>query len=433
MTPSSGFFPASGLTPQAAASAIPFTEFYGPPAALPLTIRTSGPQESCAVEWKRSARIPATALLGIVTVDVLEGAIAVGVLETRGNVFADEVLVNAGTETARVQLVVPSAEDLGAFVVRNMSSEGGSRAIVRDIRFVPLVDPEESARAPLLSAPVPVPGWSRYYGTEEFTPVERLRAARFDRIQDDSVLRWSDGLVFPLRPGDQMSREVYVSGTYEPNMLCVLRKLAQPGDTFIDVGGNAGLVSLAAACWIGREGRVHVFEPSTREYRRLLDTIARNRLDRVSAHPVALGTRHGTGALNVASGPHTGLNTFGSHFPYSGISVETTEQVDVRTLDEVVEQEAIGRIAAIKIDVEGMELDVLRGAQAVLARDRPALVIEVLESALEACGATVEALDALLKSSGYTLWGIRENAGLRPLQSLRESLGDNVVALAHQL
>ena len=133
------------------------------------------------------------------------------------------------------------------------------------------------------------------------------------------------------------------------------------------------------SAWVGPTGRVHAFEPSTREYGRLLDTTTRNRLDQVSVYQVALGARREIGALRVASEPHAGLNTFGRRFSYNGISLETTEHVTVRTLDERAAEGAIGRVAAIKIDVEGMELDVLQGAQGLLARDHPALVVEVID------------------------------------------------------
>jgi len=85
-------------------------------------------------------------------------------------------------------------------------------------------------------------------------------------------------------------------------------------------------------------------------------------------------------------------------------------------------------VSAIKIDVEGMEFHVLRGARKTIARDQPALVIEVNGRALEACGAGVDALQELLVSSGYTLWAIREDGRLRRLHALSEADEQNVVA-----
>jgi FkbM family methyltransferase len=397
--------------------------------ALPLTLRTIQTQWAYAVEWRRRQSAPATAMLAAVTIHVLEGAAGVGILEPAGAAFAHEEIVSAASHPACVHLVVPCAEDFGALVVRNASPNGASRAIVMDISFVPLDDPHASSFPPMLSSPSPVPGWARYYSAEGLTPVERLRAARFDRLDSASLVRWADGLEFQVHPDDQLSRVVFVSGTYEPNTLAVLRTFVGRGDTFIDVGGNAGIVSLAAASWVGPEGRVHAFEPSTREYTRLLDTVARNRLHQVAAHHVALGARREIGALHVASPPHAGLNTFGRRFSYGDISAQGTEDVAVRTLDDVAAEGTFGKVAAIKIDVEGMELDVLQGARALLARDHPALVIEVNDRALEACGASVAALEDLLIASGYTLWEISEDARLARLASLRESASENIAAV----
>ena len=92
-------------------------------------------------------------------------------------------------------------------------------------------------RPSALTTPIPVPGWSRYYGSVGLTAIERFRLMRFERMTDGMLLRWSDGLVFQVQP-DQLSWALYVSGTYEPNTLCVLRRLLGPGDQFIDIGAS---------------------------------------------------------------------------------------------------------------------------------------------------------------------------------------------------
>jgi FkbM family methyltransferase len=401
---------------------------HGDLAALPLPFQTSNLQWAYAIEWSRTAQTPTAPLLIAVTVRVLEGTIGVGILAQRGDEFVDRVMVGAGTHDESACLVCARPEDLGAIVVHNASPDGPSRAVVVGINVCALEDPEEAAR-PALSAPAPVAGWPRYYGSAGLTPVERLRATRFEHLQAAALLHWSDGLAFEVRPGDQLSRAVYVSGTYEPKTLCVLRALLRRGDTFIDVGANAGIVSLAAAQWVGRSGAVHAFEPSSREYLRLLDTISRNRLVQVTAYPVALGADRGRARLKVASSGQGGLNTLGKSFAYDETALDRTEDVDVRTLDEVAAEEQIGRSSAIKIDVEGMELHVLRGAREIIGRDRPALIVEVFARALEACGAGVDALQDLLLSSGYRLFTIRADGELESLETLRSIDEQNIVAL----
>ena len=106
-------------------------------------------------------------------------------------------------------------------------------------------------RRTALSRQRPVAGWSHYYGTAGFTPLEQQRADHFEQAREPLTMTWDDGMSFQLAPGDQSSRAVYISSTYEPNTLCVLRSILQVGDTFIDAGANAGLITLAASQWVG--------------------------------------------------------------------------------------------------------------------------------------------------------------------------------------
>ena len=125
------------------------------------------------------------------------------------------------------------------------------------------------AIAAALSLPHPESRWNRCYGSEGLREDEAQRAARFDRLQRPFVLRWSDRLVIRIVPREQISRALYVSGTYEPNALVVLRSLLREGDIFVDVGANVGVFSLVASGWVGPAGHVIAFEPSSREFSRL--------------------------------------------------------------------------------------------------------------------------------------------------------------------
>jgi FkbM family methyltransferase len=355
--------------------------------------------------------------------------VGVGILTRAGEAFVDHAIADAARHDQAVELIAAYPDEMGSLVVRNASAHGSSLVVILNIDVTSLDESSDAPHPALLSTPIPMIRWSRYYALTALTTVERLRAARFQRLSASTLVRWSDGLVFEVQPGDSLSRVLYVSGTYEPNMLYVLRRLLRPGDVFLDVGGNAGIVTLAAAQWVGADGHVHVFEPSPREYGRLVDTIARNRLTNVSPHRIALGARRGTAFLKIASSKDGGLNTFGRYFSYADTTLERLEEVDVHPLDDVIAHERTGRIAAIKIDVEGMELHVLRGAREIVARDRPAIILEVFQRALESCGANAEAIEALLMTNGYRVWTIADDGGLHELNRLTDVDEQNVVAL----
>jgi FkbM family methyltransferase len=395
---------------------------------FPLTVETPPQQWSQAVSFDRIA-VAEGPFVVRVQLRVDEGRVRLG-LETCSGGTEDEVTASATTEITNVELTALDHANVTRLVVRNASDEGASRVILLGVTCVPFVMPADDAPRPAYAEPVAAPRWNHYFGDAGFTPLERVRATRFAAMRDPCTMTFNDGLSFQLVPDDQSSRALYVSSTYEPTTLCVLKTLLRPGDVFIDVGANAGLMVLAASRWVGPEGRIYAFEPSTREYARLTDTIARNRLTHATAVKTALGSRARSAVLRVADAEHGGLNTLGDSFAYAGIGTERMEPVDVQTLDEFVDTHRVPRIAAIKIDVEGSETDVLLGARRLLQRDRPALILEVLGQALEATGSSIGQLEHVLLEQGYSLHRIDDHGLLQRFQSLADADGENVVALA---
>ena len=227
-----------------------------------------------------------------------------------------------------------------------------------------------------------------------------------------------------------MSRALYVSGTYEPNTLCVLRSLLQPGDTFIDVGANTGVISLVASRWVGPTGRIYSFEPSSREHDNLLANVMQNAARNVTPVRAAVTSACGSATLRVAPSSHAGLNTIGGAFAYPGVDAERLESVETVTLDAFAERHSIDRVAVIKLDVEGAEGAVLRGSRRLLENHRPAIISEIMARSLVANGTTVESLESLLRKSGYHLFVVNDStATLEPVATLDGIDEQNIIAL----
>jgi FkbM family methyltransferase len=163
---------------------------------------------------------------------------------------------------------------------------------------------------------------------------------------------------------------VYYSGTYEKGTLHVLGLLLQPGSVMIDAGANIGLMSLYAATKVGKQGKVFAFEPFPQIFDRLLANIQLNSLSQIQAFSIALGYKAGEGELF----PNT------QHNPGASSLIQTIHggdgvKVPIRLLDEIVGDDQ--PVDVLKIDVEGFELEVLRGAQSLLKRKlAPALIVE---------------------------------------------------------
>jgi FkbM family methyltransferase len=191
-----------------------------------------------------------------------------------------------------------------------------------------------------------------------------------------------------------------------------LWRVLEPGMTFLDIGANEGVYSVVACEKLRGAGRVVSFEPSPREYRRLALHLRWNSCVNARAEQIALGAEAGCVAFyEVASGGDTSRN--GLRPPGTSDALNRIE-VQAVTLDEFVESHGIARVDVMKIDVEGGELGVFRGARRVLSEYRPTIICEVLDAAAEPWGyAAREVIDAL-EAQGYCWFDVREDGSLTP-------------------
>lgn len=133
--------------------------------------------------------------------------------------------------------------------------------------------------------------------------------------------------------------------------------IPQSGWTVFDIGANAGIFSVLQ---VRRGAQVYAFEPNLDCFRRLSKTVAENRLgDRLHLYNSALGATSGTGMMIVPSGWTSAGSVRRAEGEADGAG-DTT--VTITSLDDVVRSLRVARIDLLKIDTEGAEVDVLRGA-----------------------------------------------------------------------
>ena len=169
----------------------------------------------------------------------------------------------------------------------------------------------------------------------------------------------------------------------EPEMLG-LRDLVKPGDVCFDIGAAAGLYTLELAKLAGPAGQVHSFEPVPFAHPFLTRLLGTRSTANVRHHPVALGVEPGNGVMSVPVGrlgPVTGRSFLDADTTGQGSNAEFRGQmgvdVEVQTLDGVCAAVDITRLDFIKIDVEGAELQVLKGGEDTIKRFKPALLVEI--------------------------------------------------------
>jgi FkbM family methyltransferase len=159
-------------------------------------------------------------------------------------------------------------------------------------------------------------------------------------------------------------------GDWDPRITWICRRVLRPGDTFVDIGANFGLVSLIGARAVGPAGRVHAFEPQPALAAMLRRSAALNRLANLMLHEVALSDREGVLELHVPSG-HSG----GASLLRKDTGPGTSIQVQVRRGAPYFEEHGIGTIRLVKIDVEGHEAAVLEGLSPIFRDRSPAAVL----------------------------------------------------------
>jgi FkbM family methyltransferase len=350
-------------------------------------------------------------LLGwLVRVDVAvrSGSATCGYTLDGGLTIAGEQAIDS--HGSQVDLILDDSARDAHIVFRAGADKRSTELIVGGFECYGLLDEaSEMLEVPDGVTVRPMPRWARFFSKPGRGLDSRVRSLRFSRLAAPSRMRWLHGLELTLVPQEQMSRAVYVSGLYEPCTTSVLRALLSDGATCIDVGANIGLVSLLASRWVGPAGRVIAFEPSVREFARLREHIERNALANVEAVPCALGDREGTATLHVAEADKAGHNTLEERFVSANVTTAYAEPVRVVRLDDYARD--VTKVDVIKIDVEGCESQVIEGAQGIIARDRPALLIEVAGAATASDHQGRLTMESSLRVLGYQFVAIDGDSG----------------------
>ena len=167
-----------------------------------------------------------------------------------------------------------------------------------------------------------------------------------------------------------------IAGITEPQLLDWFRQQVGAGQTWLDIGAHYGYTSLALAQRVGTTGRVFAFEPMAATAGCLARTRAINNLECITVVPMALGAEPGLGVVELT----TVRGMVDSTLQAAGTPEQQwREKFLVSQLDWLWPRicSELPDIHGIKIDVQGMELHVLRGMQDVLRTHRPKLVVEL--------------------------------------------------------
>jgi FkbM family methyltransferase len=224
-----------------------------------------------------------------------------------------------------------------------------------------------------------------------------IRALLPERIRVGEATVW-------LNPDDPVISGALTFGVFERGEIAFFRSHFGAGMTFVDVGANVGLYSALALSTPGFHGRVLALEPHAESRRYLQKTINSNGAALICE--LAAADRPGT--LTLYKNPENK----GDNRLYPDPLLRGEETVSVDTLDNICRHYGIASAQFIKIDVQGAEAQVLRGATGLLAGSRDCILMtEFWPYGLARCGSDGLAYLEMLRDLGFVLYELIGNRG----------------------
>ena len=199
-----------------------------------------------------------------------------------------------------------------------------------------------------------------------------------------------------------VERSIYYTGTYEKGTLYILKNILKEGDVFVDVGANIGLMSILASQVVSNSGKVFAFEPNPNTLEILKKNIELNEVSNIEASSYAIGSKIESSKIYDRWNANRGSASLIKP------DYETTSyDINVIRLTDYFETRG-EKITAIKLDIEGYELEALKGALEILKKMSPMLIIECSDVRENLGGADKNALfDFILNANDYNIYKLK--------------------------
>ncbi len=229
---------------------------------------------------------------------------------------------------------------------------------------------------------------------------------------------------------EHMQRRIFWMGNYSQDVVKTIKLLLQPGMHFIDIGANVGEITLTAGKIVGSSGSVIAFEPVDAIAEKLEQHLHWNCMPWCRVERLALSDHGGEAEIFASTGnngtkdKHEGLASL-HNIEQGGRPIQ---RVRLSTLDAYLGGEPSMHVDGIKIDIEGAELECLRGAETTLRAYQPWLIVEVQAQTSAAAGYDQGRILELLSGLGYQFYDTGAQT-LRSVSSERLTALQNVLCL----
>jgi FkbM family methyltransferase len=257
------------------------------------------------------------------------------------------------------------------------------------------------------------------------------RAVHFGRAiagRTDHCVATRDGITYDLDLSQGIDFAIYFGNVFERSTKAALRRLVEPSALVLDVGANIGAHTLHLARLVGPHGRVLAFEPTDFAFQKQMRNFSLNPhlARRIVAHQCFLA------AQDQAAIPDTVYSSWplprssdrhAKHPKHLGQEMPT-KAAHARSLDSVLSEYGDAPVQLVKLDVDGYECEILRGASALLSAVKPIFVMELAPYVLDERGSSLKELLSFFTPNGYRFF---DEATDQPLSSSAADL-QNMIA-----
>ncbi len=209
------------------------------------------------------------------------------------------------------------------------------------------------------------PPFQQVLGQNREQMIELIRAFPKDAYQLFSVSKSGYFYLDRINSFDYIKSRLRKGKTWEEHLQKLIHQYSLPGSVVLDIGAHIGTLTLKMAQAVGPQGQVLAFEPQPKIFRELFLNMAINQLCNISFYSAGVGDREGS----IELAPLVENNEGGT--PLIG---GTGEFVPLLTIDSL----HLSNVSLMKIDVEGMEDQVIEGARETILANRPTIIIEIM-------------------------------------------------------
>ena len=203
-----------------------------------------------------------------------------------------------------------------------------------------------------------------------------------------------------------------VRGIDEPDIQFIAEHYINKGQSVIDIGANVGLTAKAFAKAVGIEGSVHAIEPEYSNFKYLCTNTLQ--YPQVIPHRLAISNKDETRKLKLNPVSGTGNSLY-------GVKTGKTQNVSCVSFESFCKQEEITQVDWIKIDVEGAELDVIRGMGLFCEKfPQCRMLVELCPANLDRACTSPEELINQIKGLGYTVEALIEDGASYAIQEIKD-------------